>query len=245
MSRAILPWSYAQCSISVYDFSFTLEPRNLEVDRKPLCSVTCDGPFFTLRSDGICKAQHTAFLAIADDGLPPLCSSAVENLGKFLVCSLKKESLRYADLSSRSISAMFDATMNTSLYVVELDMALPRVATLIFSDERNDIIQNIQHLAIILKVLKDYRLTQKLCPRQDRDTQKPKSNLRVIQTQSLGNFIVRMAFSLPQDIEEVRGPVVNNQNITVCLSTTELHRSGNKGLNTIWMTLSMSVTQVS
>ncbi|GFO01407.1 hypothetical protein PoB_002791200 [Plakobranchus ocellatus] len=234
MSRATVPWSYAQCSIPLYDFSSSLEPRNLEADRKSVCSVTCEGPFFTLQSDGICKAQHTAFLAITDDGLPPLCSSAVENLGKFLVCSLKNEveSLRYADLSSRSITAMFDMTMNTSLYVVELDMALPQLASLIFSDEKKDSIQNIQHLAIIWKVLKDYRLSQNLCPRQDRDTQKPNSNLRVIQTQPLGNFFSMLTLPWPQVMEEFRGPVVNNQNTTVCLSTTELHRSDNNGPNT-------------
>ncbi|GFO31603.1 hypothetical protein PoB_005810800 [Plakobranchus ocellatus] len=226
-SRALLPWSYAQCSIPENKFSSSLEPKaepkNLEPDSKDVCSVTCEGPVFTARSDGICKAQHHALLAIADDGLPPLSSSAMTRVGDFFACSLKNEveSLRYADVSSQSVSIMFDASTNKTLYVVKINLALPSMSQLVFSNAREDMVQNIRHVALLVKSFKDYRLSQNTCSHQDAGNHKAK--VRVIRTTPLNGYIVTIGnnMTLAHSMEKLRGPILDRENITtVCLTTT-------------------------
>ncbi|GFN97251.1 hypothetical protein PoB_002375700 [Plakobranchus ocellatus] len=226
MSEADPPWLYAQCSNPDQDISFspTAESKNSKIESKSVCSVTCKGPIFTARSDGICKAQHNALLAIADDGLPSLSSSAMTSLGEFLLCSLKSEveSLKHADLSLQSVSVMFDANTKKSLYVVELDLALPVLSSLFFSNDRKATLQNIYHFALIVRVFQEYRFSQLGYPRHGMNKQRPNSNLRVIQTKLLKNLVTMMGFSLTQGMEELRGPVMDKQNMTtVCLSNVQ------------------------
>ncbi|GFN74399.1 hypothetical protein PoB_000090500 [Plakobranchus ocellatus] len=225
----LFPWSQAQCSIPDYhelstSSEWMKESANAESDGRAVCSVTCRGGFFKAQSDGLCKAQHTALLAIADDGLPPLCPAAMNSLAKFLVCGLKSEveSLSYADLDSQSVSVMFDASLNKSLYVIEINLALIHSSFKFFSYDEGDTIQNIYHVALLVKSFQNYRSSHDLCTQQNLENRKLNSDLRVIRTFSLDNYvsITPTTRSLAQGMEELRGPPVDKQNTTtLCLTT--------------------------
>ncbi|GFN83528.1 hypothetical protein PoB_001003400 [Plakobranchus ocellatus] len=101
--------------------------RASESEKPLICSVTCGQPRVTIRSDGICRARHTAVLAVADDGHAPLCPSAMIRSARFFACGLEKEieGLKGADVSATSVEVMFDSAYNNNLYVVKLSLALP------------------------------------------------------------------------------------------------------------------------
>ncbi|GFO05788.1 hypothetical protein PoB_003229300 [Plakobranchus ocellatus] len=230
-SRVILPWSHAQCPIPDPNTELSVspglieEPANAEPDRQAVCSVTCLNNYFKAPTDGRCKTKHSAFLAIADDGLPPLCPSAMKSLADFLVCGLKSEvkSLIYADWSSPSVSAMFDASTNKTLYVVKINFDLISLTRYVFSTIRDDVIQNIYHVALLVKSFKTYQSSHNLCSRQDLKKQNLESDLEVIRTSSLSieRFVQMwgLDMTLSKGMEQLRGPIVNKQDTaTVCLT---------------------------
>ncbi|KAK3747016.1 hypothetical protein RRG08_013991 [Elysia crispata] len=131
-----VPWLSSQCSIS--------EPpiEQQKSDQIPggqristVCATTCSNNDFTLRADGMCKAQYKALEALADDGLPPLCHSAKPVLVNFIICGLKHllPSLKHADFHPPSVK--FDTRLNKTPYVVSLQMDLPHLANWFFADE--------------------------------------------------------------------------------------------------------------
>ncbi|GFN93534.1 hypothetical protein PoB_002004000 [Plakobranchus ocellatus] len=126
-----------------------------------MCAVTCEHNSFMVRSDGLCKADHEALLALADDGLAPLCPAAVTGLAQIVMCSLKNEveSLSTADFTSSSGSIVFDSSLNRNLYVVKLRIALPKRSTFIFSISKKDTIPNIVLVARLAKAFKEYRMS--------------------------------------------------------------------------------------
>ncbi|GFO45508.1 hypothetical protein PoB_007201300 [Plakobranchus ocellatus] len=165
VSRVLLPWSHAQCPIPDPNTELSVSPglieetANAESDSRDVCSVACQSNYFKSPTDGRCKTQHRAFLAVADDGLPPLCPSAMKGLANFLVCGLKSEvkSLSYADWSSQSVTVVFDASTNKTLYVVKINLDLISITDKIFSVSPRDSIQNIYHVALLVKSFKTYR----------------------------------------------------------------------------------------
>ncbi|GFO10304.1 hypothetical protein PoB_003680900 [Plakobranchus ocellatus] len=231
VSRVVLPWSHAQCPIPDPDTELSVspgpieEPANVESDRQAVCSVACLNNYFKSPTDGRCKTQHSAFLAIADDRLSPLCPSAMKGLANFLVCGLKSEvkSLIYADWSSPSVSAMFDASTNKTLYVVKINFDLISLTSYVFSTIKDDVIQNIYHVALLVKSFKTYQSSHNLCSRQDLKKQNLESDLEVIGTSSqsiesyIDNLKLNMTFS--EGMEKLRGPIVNKQDTTtVCFT---------------------------
>ncbi|GFO03474.1 hypothetical protein PoB_002997900 [Plakobranchus ocellatus] len=220
-----LPWSHAKCSFIEQASSpsgYTEDTQSSESERLSTCSVTCGGPSFSLRSDGQCKTHHEALLAIADDGLPPLCPAGLTALAKFLVCSLESEveNLRNADLSALSVATMFDSSSNKSLYVVKIYMALPQVSSLIFSNSKSDILKNIHHVALVAKSFKNYRLSNNICSNMKERSRNVVS--KVIYTKPLGPWVSNLGNGelFSKSMEELRGRVVNKQTTTtVCLSS--------------------------
>ncbi|GFN83530.1 hypothetical protein PoB_001003600 [Plakobranchus ocellatus] len=224
-ARAPFPWSKVECPVPDRISSSTEHNeswRASESEKTSICSVTCGHPSFTIRSDGICRAQHTALLAVADDGLAPLCPSAVMSMARFLACGLEKEikSLRVADISASSVEVMFDSAYNNKLYVVKLSMALAEGYEFFFSNSREDIISNIQHVALLAKSFKDYRHSQNPCPQTEDEIQNDYS--KTIHTSSLVLTMARLVRDLDylKKVEQLRGQIVDNQTTTtVCLST--------------------------
>ncbi|GFO11112.1 hypothetical protein PoB_003761700 [Plakobranchus ocellatus] len=106
-----LPWSSATCPIpddvSPATPGSIVDPASSESDGNSVCSVTCKNSRFTLRSDGMCKAKHEALLAVADDGHPRLCPSAITGLAHFILCGLENEieNLKNADLTLMGVTA--------------------------------------------------------------------------------------------------------------------------------------------
>ncbi|GFO35258.1 hypothetical protein PoB_006176300 [Plakobranchus ocellatus] len=130
-----VPWSQAKCPIHAQSsVEQIFNAGKSDQDSEIQCSVTCANPYFTLRSDGMCKAPHGTLLAIADDGLNALCPEAMAGLAQFLMCGLKREieNLKNADFSAPSVSVVFDSSLNRSLYVVRLHFALPEPSNMIF-----------------------------------------------------------------------------------------------------------------
>ncbi|GFN95936.1 hypothetical protein PoB_002244200 [Plakobranchus ocellatus] len=228
-SRDIFPWSHAQCLIPASDnlsisSDINKKSASVESDKRAVCSVTCHGSFFKAQSDGLCKTRHTALLAIADDGLPPLCPAAMNSLAKFLVCGLKSEvaSLSYADIDSQPVSVMFDASVNKSLYVVKINLALINITGGLFSSHHGDTFKNIYHVALLVKSFQNYRSSHDLCSRQSEEYTKNNPELRIIRTLSLDHYVsmTQATRSLAQGMEELRGPLEDKQNTTtVCLTT--------------------------
>ncbi|GFO48760.1 hypothetical protein PoB_007526500 [Plakobranchus ocellatus] len=226
-----VPWSQAVCPIQDQGLpELVLNAGKSGQGNQALCSVTCDDRRFSLRSDGICKAPHEALLAIPDDGFVPLCPAAFTGLARFIVCALKKEikGLEYADFSAPSISVGFDSTLNNSFYVVQLHLALPRLTKFIFSYSEKDLSQNVYSVALLVKSFHLYRKSHKICLEREED--KKTSELKVFASSSLINFARKMGIDLPQGLEELRGPIVDDQNkTTVCLTkTTEFQIDPNK-----------------
>ncbi|GFO05773.1 hypothetical protein PoB_003227800 [Plakobranchus ocellatus] len=216
-----VPWLHAKCPIQAQrSAEQVLSAGKSEQDSQTHCSVTCGDPNFTLRSDGICKAPHQALLAIADDGLAPLCPEAMAGLARFLVCGLKQEieNLRDADFSAPSVSVVFDSSLNRSLYVVRLHLALPQSAHMIFSYQADGISQNIYSVALLAKSFHHYRKSRKICQFTEEDKN---TELKVFASSSLIKFGLRRYVNLTQDMEELRGPTVDDHNkTTVCLTKT-------------------------
>ncbi|GFN86598.1 hypothetical protein PoB_001310400 [Plakobranchus ocellatus] len=219
-----LPWSHATCSIPVSSESpgTVADSVTLESESRAECSVTCEHPSFKLRSDGHCKAEHAALIAISDDGLPPLCYSARTKLAKFFECGLANEveSLKNADLRSTLVSVVFDASTSKRLYVLELHMDFPEPSVYVFSNSQKDVFINLQHVSLLAKSFKDYRQSHNLCPEEDEVNQ---NGIRVIHTLplfTLVNILVLKSIPFDQGMEQLRGPVVDNgTTTTVCVTS--------------------------
>ncbi|GFO17028.1 hypothetical protein PoB_004353300 [Plakobranchus ocellatus] len=226
LARDPYPWSEAQCSMpDPISFSTGLksnvDSRSSESGEPSICSVTCGHSSFTFGSDGVCRARHLALLAVADDGLTRLCPSALTGLAKFLTCGLESEikNLKKADIGASSMAVMFDSTLNTSLYVVSLHMALAERSLFYFSNIMNEAIPNIRHVALLVKSLRDYRLSQTLCSETEEKIENDFS--KTIQTSSLITAVESSIWKVDffKDMEQLRGPIVDNQTTTtVCLS---------------------------
>ncbi|GFO33147.1 hypothetical protein PoB_005965200 [Plakobranchus ocellatus] len=219
-----LAWSLVSCSVLYQDISSggTTDPTVWEAEKRSVCSVRCEDPSFTVRSDGLCKAEHHALLAVADDGLSPLCPSSVEGVASFFSCGLESEveSLRNADFSALSASIMFDATYNRSLYVVKLHMALPQTSNHFLSHAREDLFKNINHIVLLARSFKYYRLSQTLCS-QTKDVIE-KKGLKVIHTGSLADTISLMNedWGLSEGMKKLRGQILDNETTTtVCFGS--------------------------
>ncbi|GFO33153.1 hypothetical protein PoB_005965800 [Plakobranchus ocellatus] len=214
-----LAWSLVSCSVPDQDISPGGTPDSAvwEAEKRSVCSVRCEDPSFTVRSDGLCKAEHHALLAVADDGLSPLCPSSVEGLARFLSCGLESEveSLRNADFSAPSASVMFDSTYKKNLYVVKLHMALPQTYNQVFSHVRKNLLKNIHHIALLARSFKDYRLSQTLCSQTKYGTDMPE--LKVIHTRVFADVSLYMDQDLSEGMEELRGQILDNvTTTTVC-----------------------------
>ncbi|GFO43673.1 hypothetical protein PoB_007017800 [Plakobranchus ocellatus] len=227
-----LPWSYANCSvINENSIKVPSDPETAESESQVVCSAICHHPSFTVRSDGICKAPHEALLAIADDGLAPLCPAAMTGMAKFVACGLKDEveSLRNADISSGVVSVMFDSNLNRHLYVVEIHVALPKSSSDIFSISDKDSTQNIYHAALLAKSFENYRRMQKLC-REKEEEAKMKA-FKVIRSSSMEDFVERRNQNLSQGMDRLRGPRVEGQNkTTVCLTPVDRQEKADPNL---------------
>ncbi|GFO31773.1 hypothetical protein PoB_005827800 [Plakobranchus ocellatus] len=185
------PWSQATCSIPVQ-----VSPPSggdafagiSQSDGQSVCSITCKHSDFTVRPDGVCKARHKAFVALADDGLSLLCPSAMASLANFLACGLEEEleSLKNADVSAESVSAMFDSTYNKTLYVVKLQMELPETSEMFFSNSIKDIPRNIHHTALLVRSFQDKRRSQNLCPGEEGIQS---TGLKTIHTRALAEIV--------------------------------------------------------
>ncbi|GFO35251.1 hypothetical protein PoB_006175600 [Plakobranchus ocellatus] len=217
-----IPWSQAKCPIHAEGtVEQVIKAEKSDQDSDIQCSVSCDDPNFTLRSDGMCKAPHGALVAIADDGLTALCPEAVEGLAQFLACGLKQEieNLKNADFSAPSVSVVFDSNLNRSLYVVRLHFALPHPGRMFFSHDESDITENFYLVTLLVKSFHHYRISQKVCPL--REEGKKNTELKVITSLSLIEFWLSRNVKIRKVMEEFRGPIVDDQNkTTVCVTQT-------------------------
>ncbi|GFO35301.1 hypothetical protein PoB_006180600 [Plakobranchus ocellatus] len=217
-----VPWSQAKCPMQAQSsVEEVFNAEKSDQDSQIPCSLACAEPEFTLRSDGMCKAPHQVLLAIADDGLAPLCPEAMEGLAQFIACGLKGEieTLRKADFSAPSVSVVFDSSLNRSLYVVQFDLALPQKVSGMFLYQTDITSQNVYSVALLVKSFHHYRKSLRVCPLRKED--KIDNGSRIFASSSLIKLRVGRKAKIGQVMEELRGPIVDDQNkTTVCLTET-------------------------
>ncbi|GFO43083.1 hypothetical protein PoB_006958800 [Plakobranchus ocellatus] len=241
-----VPWSHAKCPIQAQrSAEQVLSAGKSEQDSQTHCSVTCGDPNFTVRSDGICKAPHQVLLAIADDGMAALCPEAMAGLAHFLVCGLKQEikNLKDANFSAPSVSVVFDSSLNRSLYVVRLYLALPRSTIMFFSYQADGISQNIL-CGSFRKIFSPLPKVSVNCPLREEDKN---TELKIFASSSLIKFGLRRYVNITQDMKELRGQIVDDHNkTTVCLTKTAYCRNEcpnilNPMISNVWTIPNMNV----
>ncbi|KAK3801208.1 hypothetical protein RRG08_004398 [Elysia crispata] len=210
-----VPWLSSQCSISEAPIEQQTSDQIPGGQRiSTVCATTCSNNDFTLRADGMCKAQYKALVALADDGLPPLCHSAKPVLANFIICILLP-SLKHADFHPPSVKVKFDTRLNKTLYVVSLQINLPHLANWIFADESEESWRNLHRLTIVSKAFAVYRVSQNLCINNDGEKVKKESDVETIPLMSLPYFSDNY---FNESAEIIRGPAVTSDiKTTVCL----------------------------
>ena len=188
--------------------------------QEPLCSVQCNG--VKISSDGYCKLPYAAKVALADDGLPPLCPEALPGLSRFISCGLKEriDSIPHAEFQSRSASVLLDSRTNKTLYLVDIEIKLPIPHYSFFSKTHEESIKHWRTLETLTKSLKDYRLSRDLCATTD--TNGGETEVAPQVTSLSLDFLLaasNMNTSTVLDMERSLGPVAETQNITThCMS---------------------------
>ena len=211
-----LPWERASCSL----------PSSASKSSKTVgstCSATCRVPF-TLGSDGRCRAPHTSLVALVADHLPPLCDRALSGLARFIECGLKTtvEPLKDADFHQPSGTVHFSSSLNKTLYVVKLNLALPVHSKSIYSNELGYGLPNIPHLAFLVKSLYQPGLFEDVCNKQDLESAQDKSGEICTNEVNVNGSTIEGYDQ--QDVErtmsKLRGPIIDRQNTKlVCISS--------------------------
>ena len=211
-----LSWERASCSL----------PSSASQGSKTVgstCSATCRVPF-TLGSDGRCRAPHTSLVALATDHLPPLCDRALSGLARFIECGLKTtvEPLKDADFHQPSGTVHFSSSLNKTLYVVKLNLALPVHLQSIYSNELGYGVPNIPHLAFLVKSLYQPGLFEDVCNKQDLESAQDKSGEICTNEVNVNGSTIEGYDQ--QDVErtmsKLRGPIIDRQNTKlVCISS--------------------------
>ena len=210
-----LSWERASCSL----------PSSVSQGSKTVgstCSATCRVPF-SPGSDGRCRAPHTSLVALAADHLPPLCDRALSGLARFIECGLKTtvEPLKDAEFHRPTGSVHFSPSLNKTLYVVKLNVALPVVSTTIYDTPNGHFLSHIHHLAFLIKSLNQPGLFEDACDNQDiRSFQDKSGEIRTEKLNANGYTIDgRDQRDVELTMSELRGPILDRQNRTlVCFS---------------------------
>ena len=208
-----LSWGEANC--------YNLYMKQSEIstsEGSSTCAVKCSS-HYTMSSDGHCKRSHTGFVAVSDDGLPPLCRIARDGLAKFISCGLQDrlKNLKFADFHPPTVSTYFDPRLGKRLYVVKILFDLPSPVDLVFSQAMDESIINIHHMAVLVKSFHKHRLLQDVCSRHNRE-RIVDSDSQIIHTKNLSDvFNGQVGFR--QKMVNIRGPIVDMKNFTtLCFS---------------------------
>ncbi|RUS82586.1 hypothetical protein EGW08_009660 [Elysia chlorotica] len=221
-------WLSGQCFISQAALEQDSSNKNPGEQRgHTVCSTTCSKMYFTHSPDGICRAPHTAVVALTDAGLPPLCRRAIPLLADFIICGLKHliPSLKNADFHPSMVTNAFDKRLNKTLHVVRLHMELPTLAAGFFANQVDESWSNYHRLAVLVKTFALYRTSHNLCNETEENGGKSDSD---------SNQISLMSQSHNYDVSYherglvIRGEVVDSENkTTFCLSFTSRDTSTN------------------
>ena len=221
-----VPWLSSQCSISEAPIEQQTSDQIPGGQRtSTVCATSCSNKYFTLRADGICKAYYKALVALADDGLPPLCHSAKPVLANFITCGLKHllPSLKHADFHPPSVKVEFDTRFNKTLYVVTLQMDLPHIAYAYFAFKIEESWRNFRRLTIVSKSFAVYRMSQNLCTNNDGERVKSESDVETVSLMSQLDFDYEL---FNDSAELIRRPAVSSEiRTTVCLTYTSMDDS--------------------
>ncbi|RUS74303.1 hypothetical protein EGW08_017940 [Elysia chlorotica] len=222
-----ISWSQVSCKLLSETKSGHLPKSmtNISPEERSVCSAKCSSSSFTLRQDGYCKAPYVAKVAVSDDGLPPLCSRALQGIARFISCGLQSmiNSMPHSEFHPVSISAHADTQTNNTLYLIKIKVDLVYPHHLFFSSSEEDSMINWRHLEILAKSLKQYRLSTDLCAVADSQDVAPERNQ--VKSSSFEKLVrasraMRSSFDLLQNIS---GPVVSTDNTTTfCMSAINL-----------------------
>ena len=191
--------------------------------QRSVCSVKCSGSGFTLRGDGHCKAPHAAKVAVSDDGLPPLCSEALQALASFILCGVQSmmHTMPHAEFRRTTTSVLIDSKTRKTLYVVKIEVDAVYTFLEFFSSTDEESMINWRHLEVLAKSLKRYRLSSDLYGSTDCDTKNFRSDMQQIESLSFADFVSSSwnLRDLFQQREGSLGPALDaNTTTTFCMS---------------------------
>ena len=152
-----------------------------------------------------------------------MCDRALSGLARFIECGLKTtvEPLKDAEFHQPSGTVHFSSSLNKTLYVVKLNVALPVVSNTIYDTPNGNVLSHIFHLAFLIKSLHQPGLFEGACDKQDLKRSQDQSG--EIRTEKLNANGYTMDGKDQRDVEqtmsELRGPILNRGNKTlVCFS---------------------------
>ena len=188
-----------------------------------VCVADCEGNTFTLSPDGMCKARHIGYVALANDGLSQLCTSVFPRLANFFTCGMKNliPSLRYADFQSTTVFPLFDTRVNQTLYLLKFQVDLPSPVTTNLAFD----VENIVAFIFLANTFKNFRMSHNVC--FDREKEKNiESGAKIVSDIPLTRVVftqnVQLPSKRPQD-----GPITDVKNkTTICASTIYLAQNG-------------------
>ena len=189
--KSDISWISAECSILDAPTDQTRDLMDSKTQSaQSVCVARCKKGIFALSASGMCTARHSFMAAVADDGLPGICPSALPRLANFLTCGLKHLSLnlRSSGLRVDTISAQFDNLNNKVLYVLKLFIDLPATSnTWRWTDQIFEFMNNFNYFAILAKAFKLYRLSYDLCREKVPGVEYSRSTVETIKTLSIDN----------------------------------------------------------
>ncbi|KAK3771220.1 hypothetical protein RRG08_053363 [Elysia crispata] len=226
VSRTSVSWVGGQCTISEAPTgqggSSQVSSRLQDQTR---CVTQCEGKDFTLKPDGMCKSPHSALVAIADDGLSPLCPSAISRFANFIICGLKllSPSLKHADFHTPTALLQFDTKTQQNLYVVTLYMDLIKLpADMFYDDMVTDFLQTFNSLSLLANSFRDYRLSHAVCTGRENERVMPGQHSQTVSSRSLDDLL--QFYSLYNETRQLRWTGDGQENgSTVCSSTIYSH----------------------
>ncbi|RUS74381.1 hypothetical protein EGW08_017862 [Elysia chlorotica] len=229
-AATLVPWLSSQCVISE---TGPTQRQGSSVSSRDnfVCAATCSNSYFNLKADGICKATYMTLVALADDGLPPLCRKAKPFFVNFIVCGLKRmlPLLKHADFHQPSLMVQFDTRLQKNIYVMRLLTDLPAIANGFFAEEVAESWNNFHRIAVIARAFALYRASQELCNAENEEEEEMiEQHETNIETISLTNGVHMFKDTSLFNTSGlyIRGQVVDpDKKTTTCLTFTFLPKS--------------------
>ncbi|RUS82179.1 hypothetical protein EGW08_010061 [Elysia chlorotica] len=196
------------------------EPVSSVPEEQSVCDVICSGETFTLSHDGMCKARHTSFVALADDGLPPLCDAAFPQLAEFFTCGIKHmlPNQQHVDFHPTTVSVQFDTRANKILYLLKLQIDRPTPE----ATNITEVLNNFPVFAFLSNTFQKFRISEKICSGRDKENNNVESYAKTVSTMPLSRLHVSEDPHIPLEWFQDSPESERQNKTTICASLSTL-----------------------